>query len=217
MSTPSPHGECRLYLITPDRFDPTAFRDVLAAALDAGDVAAVQLRLKSADDDEFMRACDILRPIAQERDVAFILNDRVDLVTAAGCDGAHVGADDMTYGEARRLVGTDAILGVSCYASPHLAMVAAEAGADYVAFGAFYATRTKEARGHPTPQILEDWHAVMTVPAVAIGGIKVDNCRVLARAGADFVAVVTGVWDYAEGAAAAVRDFNREIERAFER
>jgi thiamine-phosphate pyrophosphorylase len=187
---------------------------VLAAALDGGDVASVQLRLKEADDDTLRRACDLLRPVAQDRGVAFILNDRPDLVTETGCDGAHIGGDDMSYAEARRHVGPDAILGVSCYDSTDRAMVAAEAGADYVAFGAFYPTLTKEPRGHPTPDLLRDWQAVMTIPCVAIGGIKIDNCAHLVRAGADFLAVVTAIWDHADGPAAAVAAFNAAIAEA---
>jgi thiamine-phosphate pyrophosphorylase len=128
---------CRLYLITPPRLDPAAFPSVLEAALDAGDVACVQLRLKDVDDDAIRRTCDGLRPIIQGRDVAMILNDRPDLAVETGCDGAHIGQNDRTYREARDLVGPDRIVGVTCHNSRHLAMVAADAGADYVAFGAF--------------------------------------------------------------------------------
>lgn len=205
---------CRLYLVTPERIDGRAFRDVLAEALDAGDVACVQLRLKTDDGDAIRRACDDLRPVVQERDVAFILNDRADLAAETGCDGVHVGADDLPYREARALVGDDAIVGVSCYDSRHRAMIAAEQGADYVAFGAFYPTATKEPRGRPGLDLLADWQQLTTVPSVAIGGIKVDNCAPLVRAGADFLAVVSGVWDYPAGPAAAVRDFNDAIAAA---
>ena len=187
---------------------------MLAAALDGGDVACVQLRLKDADDDAVRRACDALRPVAQDRGVAFILNDRPDLVAETGGDGAHIGGDDMPYEEARRHVGPDAILGVSCYGSMHRAMTAAEAGADYVAFGAFYPTRTKEPRGRPDPQLLTDWRAATNVSAVAIGGIKVENCAPLVRAGADFLAVVTAIWDHPDGPAAAVAAFNAAIAAA---
>ncbi len=136
-------ARCRLYLITPPALDPGRFADDLAAALDAGDVAAVQLRLKPITDDALRRAIDVLRPVAQSRGVAFLLNDRPDLVRESGCDGAHVGADDMDVAAARRLLGTDLTLGASCYASRDRAMAAGEAGADYVAFGAFFPTITK--------------------------------------------------------------------------
>lgn len=202
---------CRLYLITPPALDPAPFRDRLAEALDAGDVACVQLRLKDASDDEIRRAADALRPLAQQRDVAFLMNDRPDLAAETGCDGVHVGQEDVTYAEARRIVGRDAIVGVTCHNSRHLAMVAAEQGADYVAFGAFFPTGTKAPKTRAEPEILTWWSELMEVPCVAIGGITVENCRVLVEAGADFIAVVSAVWDHAEGPGAAVRAFNDVI------
>ena len=138
-------GSCRVYLITPPALDPVPFAALLAAALDAGDVAAVQMRLKDADDDAWRRAIDALRPVAQRRGVAFLLNDRADLARATGCDGVHVGQDDMPARAARALLGPEPTLGVTCKASRHLAMEAGEDGADYVAFGAFFPSATKEA------------------------------------------------------------------------
>jgi len=205
---------CRLYLATPPRLDPAAFRDRLAEALDAGDVACVQLRLKDADDDAVRRAADLLRPVAQDRDVAFLMNDRPDLARETGCDGVHVGQDDAPYAEARRILGADAIVGVTCHASRHLAMVAGEAGADYVAFGAFFPTATKEARHHAEPAILEWWAELFEVPCVAIGGITAANCGPLVRAGADFLAVVSAVWDHPDGPGAGVRAMNAAIAGA---
>ena len=205
---------CRLYLVTPPRLDPDDFAPILAAALDADDVACVQLRLKDVDDDAIRRAADRLRPVVQDRDVAFIINDRPDLAAETGCDGVHVGQDDISVGDARRLVGPDHTVGVTCHDSRHLAMVAAEDGADYVAFGAFFATATKRPKGHPTPEILRWWSDLTTVPCVAIGGITVDNCGVLVEAKADFIAVVTGVWAHPDGPAAAVKAYNRAIAAA---
>jgi len=174
----------------------------------------VQLRLKDVDDDTIRRACDALRPVAQDRDVAVIPNDRPDLARETGCDGVHVGQDDTPFAEARAALGDDAIVGVTCHASYHLAMDAAEAGADYVAFGAFFATTTKIAKGSADPEILSLWQHAMLMPCVAIGGIKVENCRALVTAGADFLAVASGVWDYPAGAAKAVADFNAAIADA---
>lgn len=210
-----PTGDtCRLYLITPPALEPAAFCDPLKAALDAGDVACLQLRLKDVGDDDIRRATDALMPLAQARDVAFLINDRPDLAAEMGADGVHVGQEDMSYAEARRLVGTDRIVGVTCHNSRHLAMEAAEAGADYVAFGAFFPTGTKEPKTRAEPEILEWWSGLMVVPCVAIGGITVANCPVLVRAGADFLAVSAGVWAYDAGPAAAVRDFNAAIAKA---
>jgi thiamine-phosphate pyrophosphorylase len=205
---------CRLYLITPPRIDLRAFPTAFAKALDGGDVACVQLRLKDVPDDEVRRAADALLPIARERGVAFLINDRPDLAAATDADGVHVGQEDATYAEARRLLGPDRMIGVTCHDSRHLAMEAAEAGADYVAFGAFFPTGTKEAKSKAEPDILEWWSELFVIPSVAIGGITAQNCGDLVRAGADFLAVISAVWDHPAGPAAAVQAFNKAIEAA---
>jgi thiamine-phosphate pyrophosphorylase len=202
---------CRLYLITPPRIDLATFPDQLAAALDAGDVASVQLRLKECDDDIIRRAADALRPVVQRRDRALILNDRPDLALETGCDGVHLGQDDMKYQAARQILGLGRVIGMTCHDSRHLAMEAAEAGADYVAFGAFFPTAIKEAKGHPAPEILEWWSEIFTVPCVAIGGITPANCAPLVKAGADFLAAISSVWNHPDGPAAAVAAFNKVI------
>lgn len=199
---------CRLYLITPPAIELRTFTDQVKAALDAGDVACFQLRIKDVTDDEIRRATELLMPIAQSRDVAFLLNDRPDLAAELGCDGVHVGQEDMPYAEARRLVGADRIVGVTCHDSRHLAMEAAEAGADYVAFGAFFPTTTKAAKSAAEVELIQWWAELMEVPCVAIGGITVENCTPLIAAGADFLAVSAGIWAHPNGAAAAVGAFN---------
>lgn len=183
----------------------------MAAALDGGEVACVQLRLKDVDDDDIRRATEILCPVAQARDVAFIMNDRADLAVALGCDGVHVGQEDAPYAEARRLVGDEAIVGVTCKASRELAFEAGDAGADYVAFGAFFQSTTKQVTTPADTEILAWWQEMMTVPCVAIGGITVENCDTIIEAGADFLAVGAGVWNYADGPAAAVNAFNQKM------
>ena len=165
-------------------------------------------------DEDILRAGEVLMPVCHERGVAFLLNDRPDLATALGADGVHVGQEDMPYAQARRIMGAEATIGVTCHDSRHLAITAAEEGADYVAFGAFYPTATKQAKTRADTDLLSWWSALMEVPVVAIGGITVANCAPLVRAGADFLAVCGGVWDYADGPAAAVRDFNRAIGNA---
>ena len=213
MSDPAA-APCELYLVTPPALDPEAFRDTLAAALDAGEVAAVQLRLKDADEDGVRRAIDLLRPVAQSRGVAFLLNDRPDLAAACGCDGAHVGQGDMPARDARRLLGPRLTLGVSCNASRDLAMAAGEDGADYVAFGAFFPTATKADTQPAEPDILAWWSELMELPCVAIGGITPGNCAPLVQAGANFLAVVSAVWDHPEGAAAGVRAMRAAVVAA---
>jgi len=199
---------CRLYLITPAKLEPKSFAETLGRALAAGDVASLQLRLKDVSDDEIRRATEILMPIAQRADVAFILNDRPDLAAALRCDGVHIGQDDESYAKARAAVGSDAIVGVTCHNSRHLAIEAAEAGADYVAFGSFFPTSTKEVKAMAELETLAWWAEMMIVPCVAIGGITVENCKPLIAAGADFLAVSSGVWDFPAGPAAAVKAFN---------
>lgn len=200
---------CRLYLVSPERIEhPSIFADELRAALAGGDVAAFQLRLKNVDDAAIARAADTLRPICQQRDVAFILNDRPDLAVRLDCDGVHVGQEDMSCAEARRIVGPDRQVGVTAKASRHLAMEAAEAGADYVAFGAFFPSTTKAVTTLADLEIVEWWSGLMEIPCVAIGGITVENAAPVIAAGADFLAVAGGVWNHKDGPEAAVRAFN---------
>jgi thiamine-phosphate pyrophosphorylase len=207
-------GGCQLYLVTPPALDPALFAPQLAAALDAGSVAAVQLRLKDAAEAQWRGTVAVLKPVAQERGVAFLLNDRPDLAAELGCDGAHVGQDDMPAREARRLLGPNLQLGVTCHDSRDLAMRAGEDGADYVAFGAFYPTATKEAPTRADPEVLAWWSGTMELPCVAIGGITAANCAPLVQAGADFLAVVGAVWAWPEGPAAGVRALEAAIRAA---
>ncbi len=200
-------SNCRLYLISPPRIAPTDFSGVLKDALKGGDVASFQLRLKHVSDDEIRRAADALRPIVQAAGAAFILNDRPDLAAELGCEGVHIGQEDATYAEARAAL-PDGIVGVTCHDSRHLAMDAGEAGADYVAFGAFFPTQTKEPKTVADIELLRWWAETMVVPCVAIGGITVVNAPALVEAGADFLAVSAGVWEHPDGPEAAVKAFN---------
>ena len=207
-------NRCRLYLVTPPAFDPEAFRRELEAALGGGDVACLQLRLKGASDDDVRRAARALMPVCHAHEVALILNDRPDLAAALGADGVHIGQEDADYASARAAMGSAGIVGVTCHDSKHLAYEAAEQGADYVAFGAFFPTATKEPKTRADVELLRDWSLSMTVPCVAIGGITVENCAPLVEAGADFLAVVNGVWSFPAGPAAAVAAFNEIFARA---
>lgn len=213
-------SSCRLYLITPPRLgDLDAFAGAFRAALDAGDVACVQLRLKTeaggvVPDDDVLFAAEALLPIARERNVAFLINDRPDLALKSGADGVHVGQQDASCRNARAILGEDATVGVTCHNSKHLALIAGEAGADYVAFGAFFPTATKDASTRADPSLLEWWREATTLPSVAIGGVTPENCGPLVRAGADFLAVSAGVWSHPDGPAAAVRAFNSAIRKA---
>ncbi|WP_417819819.1 thiamine phosphate synthase [Terasakiella sp.] len=202
----------QLYLITPPKIDLDVFADTLVTALDSGEIACVQLRLKDVDDDTVRRACEKLQPLVQDRDIAFVLNDRPDLAKEMGCDGVHIGQDDTPYKKAREIMGKDAIIGVTCHDSKHLAMIAGEQGADYVAFGAFYPTDTKQAKTKAEPWILEWWTTMFEIPCVAIGGITTDNATPLIEAGADFLAVCGGIWNHSKGVEHAVKHFNKLCE-----
>ncbi len=203
---------CQLYLISPVRIGDD-FADQLQAALGAEPVAAFQLRLKESADDAILRAADRLMPICAAHEVAFIVNDRMDLAKSAGADGVHLGQGDGDPKAARALLGPAAQIGVTCHDSRHLAMGAGEAGADYVAFGAFFPTATKQVSHRPDPSILGWWSRLFELPCVAIGGITPDNARVLVDAGADFLAISGAVWGHEKGSAAAVAAFREVLRR----
>lgn len=197
---------CQLYLISPPTIDSN-FADSLARALDAGHVAAFQLRLKSVSDDDIAALAGPLQTLCADRDVAFIINDSVALAKRLGADGVHLGQQDGNPREARDILGRDVQIGVTCHNSRHLAMEAGEAGADYVAFGAFYPTVTKDVLHHAEPSILSWWITLFGTPCVAIGGITAANAKPLVDAGADFIAVSSAIWSDADGPAAAVGKF----------
>ena len=210
----------RLYLITPPVIsDLGEFCEALKSALGGGDVACLQVRLKSHDgvsppDDVICKTVDALLPITKAAQVSMLINDRPDLAHQCGADGVHIGQDDSPYEAARNLLGSDAIIGVTCHNSRHLGLVAGEAGADYVAFGAFFPTQTKDAPTRADPDLLTWWQAATTVQSVAIGGITPDNCGALVRAGADFLAVSAAVWNHAAGPGEAVKAFEQAIAKA---
>ncbi|MGH6781171.1 MAG: thiamine phosphate synthase [Sphingomonadaceae bacterium] len=197
---------CQLYLISPPKIDD-GFGERLRAALEAGPVAAFQLRLKGGNEHEIARIAEPLMKICAEHEVAFIVNDSIGLAKRLGADGVHLGQDDGDAREARQSLGPSVQIGVTCHDSRHLAMEAGEAGTDYVAFGAFYPTETKETQHRPDPSILSWWTTLFEIPCVAIGGITPDNAKPLIDAGADFIAVCGAVWNDPEGEAAAVRKF----------
>lgn len=197
---------CQLYLISPLDVGGD-FPDRLDAALSAAPVAAFQFRVKGLDQHEAARLAAPLQAICAAKDVAFIVNDDMALAKRLRADGVHLGQGDGDPKEARSLLGPGAQIGVTCHASRHLAMEAGEAGADYVAFGAFFPTTTKEVEHRADPEILTWWQGLFELPCVAIGGITPDNAKLLVDAGADFLAVSGAVWNHPEGPAAAVKAF----------
>jgi thiamine-phosphate pyrophosphorylase len=197
---------CQLYLISPPDLDLN-FPDRLARALDGGPVAAFQFRVKNQDEHALAKLAEPIQRLCAERDVAFIVNDSVSLAKRLGANGVHLGQSDGDPREARDILGREAQIGVTCHNSRHLAMEAGENGADYVAFGAFYPTRTKQTDYIAEPVLIEWWTTLSAIPCVAIGGITAENAAPLVAAGADFVAVSAAVWDFRDKEDAAVGAF----------
>ena len=207
-------SNCKLYLITPPKFDPKPFLERVKGVFDAGPVACMQLRLKNVEDDSIKMAAEMLLPVCHSYETPLIMNDRPDLAIITGCDGVHIGQEDTDYETTRITVGQDRIIGVTCKNSRHLAIEAVENGAEYVAFGAFFKTNTKEVTTPAELETVRWWNEMTTVPSVVIGGITIENCQPLISAGADFLAIVGGVWDHPEGEAAAIKAFNKAFENS---
>ena len=211
-----PRPRARLYLITPPVIDDVpAFAALLETCLDAGDVACLQIRMKKGDaiDEASTReVAAAVTELCQARGVVVLINDSPELAKELGADGVHVGQSDMSVAEARALLGPEAVIGATAHNSRHAGMLACEAGADYAAFGAFFPTDTKDAPTKADLETLEIWQEMMEPPCVAIGGITVENARQVIEAGADFIAVSSGVWNYPTGAIDAVIAFNALLD-----
>ncbi len=201
-------ADCRLYIISPPSFNPDNFAAQLSDALSGGDIASFQLRLKDAEEETIIAAAKILMPLCHEKDVAFILNDNPALAKKIGADGVHLGQSDMTVKEARAMLGSNMIIGATCHNSKHLSMIAGEEGADYIAFGAFFPTKTKDVKEFADKAILKWYSNLFETPCVAIGGITLDNAAELTAQGADFIAVSSAIWNGTKGAKITVEKFN---------
>lgn len=218
-----PRPRTNLYLITPPHLeDETGFLTTLKPILETGLVTALQIRLKSDGGEKIdapatRRLANAIIPAAQTAGTAVFINDDPELAVELGADGVHLGRQDMPIKAARALLQDDMIIGATCHDSRHLAMQAGEDGADYVAFGAFYPTTTKEPATHAAPAVLTWWQEVMEIPCVAIGGITLENGAPLIQAGADFLAVCAGVWQYADGPLAAVKAFDALLTHEHEK
>ncbi len=210
-------SDTRLYLITPpviENMDAFAaeFEAVLKAAHGTpAQIACLQIRLKKdnvpASDDRILELARKLLPLAHAHDCIILINDRADLAKKSGADGVHLGQEDGAVKAARDLLGQEASIGVTCHNSRHLAMIAGEQGADYVAFGAFFPTDTKQARTSASPDLIQWWVEATTLPCVAIGGVRPENAPPLIAAGADFLAVSSGLWQHPQGPKAAIKAF----------
>ncbi len=199
----------KIYLISPPKIELKQFSKSLQDALKTGLVPVFQLRLKDYQDDEMLIISRELKKICHDFNVLFILNDSYKLALEVGADGVHLGDEDGIIAEVRKISPKNFVIGASCYDSRHLAVEAAEQGVDYISFGAFFASKTKNSKGKPTPEIIE-WSTEMTdLPIVAIGGIDDKNCAPLVRAGVDFLAVISFVWEHPHGVEAALKELNK--------
>lgn len=205
-------SRCQLYLLTPPRID-AGFAGVLDAVLAEGVASVLQIRLKDQPENQLPGLIPPLVKAARRHGVTVLMNDRPDLAVHYAMDGVHVGQEDAPYAQARAAVGKTGIVGVTCHDSRHLAMTAAEKGADYVAFGAMYPTATKTPKASASVDIIEWWSELFEVPCVAIGGITPDNASPVIAAGADFIAVSGGVWNHPAGPVEAVRAFGALLAR----
>ena len=200
---------CALYLITPPKIKLDEFKEKLVDALKPGLVKSIQLRLKGVSEQDVIEAGKALKPICHRFNSTFIINDRPDLALKIGADGVHLGEEDVSIENARKILGNSFIIGASCYDSKHKAMLASEAGADYVAFGAFYDTNTKTPKSKASIDLIEDWSYTSSIACVAIGGIDASNCSEIVKAGADHIAVISSIWNDKEGSFLAVKKFNK--------
>lgn len=205
--------ETQLYLISPPQIgNLDEFLRTLDEIAQAGVVSSFQLRLKDIENRDIAKMGKPIFELLQGAGIACIMNDHAKLARDTHADGVHFGQEDGTLAEARGILGNSAIIGITCHASRHLAMSAAEQGADYVAFGAFYDTTTKETPHRPDLETLSWWQDVMEIPCVAIGGINAHNALPIIKAGADFIAVSSCVWNNPKGAKAAVLELHEILE-----
>jgi len=203
-------NNCQLYLISPLDVDG-GFPDRLDEALTAGPVAAFQFRVKGLDQHLSARLAEPLQAICANHDVAFVVNDDVALAKRLGADGVHLGREDGDIREVRAELGDDIQIGATCHNSRHWALEAGEAGADYVAFGAFHPSSTKQTAYVAELELLQWWSSMVEIPCVAIGGITPENATPIIAAGADFLAVSGAIWTHADGPGAAVQAFEKKL------
>ena len=196
----------KIYLVSPEKIILDDFAKKLEEALSTKKISVFQLRLKNISEEEILNSCQKLLPICHKFGVPFILNDDFELALKVGASGVHIGKGDGNIKEIRQIVPENFIIGASCYDSRHLAMDAAESGVDYIAFGAFFPSITKKSCGRPKAEILEWADMLLEVPTVAIGGINHQNCQELIEAKADFIAVISYIWQNSAGVREAINN-----------
>ena len=209
MAKPSSQNDCQIYLLTPPTIDDLdAFAAAFEAVISAAPVACLQIRLKDAPDARIEEIVEKLAPIAHVQQTLILINDNADIAAKCGADGVHLGQQDMKINLAKQLISDDAIVGITCHNSKDLAFEACIAGADYVAFGSFFKSETKPDASPADLELLTWWNETMEIPCVAIGGITTDNAREVIKAGANYIAVSSGVWNHKDGPEEAVKQLS---------
>tara|TARA_B100000686_G_C16716807_1_gene932551 strand:- start:8 stop:634 length:627 start_codon:yes stop_codon:yes gene_type:complete len=203
------NNETKIYLITPPKINEKIFYDSLEKIFNSKIVSCLQIRLKNEEDKKIISICNTIKPICEKYNISLIINDRLDLVRKCKADGVHLGEEDQPIKYARKILGSNYIVGASCYNSKHLAILAAENGADYVAFGAFFESNTKVPKTNVDISIIEDWNFISCVPCVAIGGITPTNCKKLVQAGVDHIAVIGSIWNSNKTPEEAILEFKK--------
>jgi thiamine-phosphate pyrophosphorylase len=205
----------QIYLISPPKIELKTFSQELEKALKTALVPVFQLRLKNYLDVEVKKISQELKKICHENNCLFLLNDSLEIALGVAADGVHLGSEDGSIKIAReksQKINPNFIIGASCYDSKHLAMEAGEQGADYISFGAFFESKTKKSRGKPTFEIVEWGNEILNLPIVTIGGITDQNCQSLVKSGADFLSVISYVWDNSEGVKKALVKLDRAMK-----
>ena len=169
------------------------------------------MRIKDETDENLIALIKTIKPVCDKNKIPLILNDRPDIANLTNCAGVHIGPEDLPYEETRRIVGREAIVGVSCKESLNEAVNMAKKGANYVAFGAFYESPTKYVQTKVGPKTIKEWKTKENLPCVAIGGIRVDNCVPIINAGADFLAISSGIWQFPGGPLLAIQYFGEKL------
>lgn len=201
----------QIYLISPPKIELKAFSQNLEKALKTALVPVFQLRLKGYSNQEVAKISQEIKKICQDNNCLFLLNDSYEIAIDVGANGVHLGSEDGSIAIVRKQTSPNFLIGASCYDSRHLAMEAGQQGADYLSFGAFFPSKTKNSQGKPTTEILEWCNELINLPIVAIGGITDENCSSLVEAGADFLAVISYVWEHPAGVEVALRNLDKKI------
>ena len=203
-----------IYLITPQKIDLDTFSKKFEEALNTGHIGYAQIRLKDCSVEIILDSIQSLLKISKKYEVPLLINDRPDLAKISGTNGVHLGQSDVSALEARKILGAKSIIGITCHDSINLACNAANSGANYVAFGAFFKSSSKKTNFIAEPSILEWWSKISNTPSVAIGGINQKNFKDLLKKGANYIAAISSIWDHPKGPASAINEYIKEISNS---